>query len=184
MVMDISYERSFNPLEVRPLTHEEFEPLVRTYSDTVYRVAYQALKNRADAEDVMQTVLLKLFEREEPFASRDHIRAWLIHVTVNESRKLLRTVWRRRVLPLEEWRDAPAFERPEQSELFAAVMALPVKYRAAVHLHYYEGYTLEEIAGFLKISPSAVSMRLHRARKLLRNSLEDDYGSEIISKNL
>ena len=63
-------------------------------------------------------------------------------------------------------------------------MALPPRYRVAVHLHYYEGYTLEEAGKLLHISPSAVSMRLHRARNMLRSSLEDDYGSEIISKNV
>ncbi len=155
------------------MTHEEFEPLVRTYSDTVYRVAYQALKNRADAEDVMQTVLLKLFQREEPFASRDHIRAWLIHVTVNESRKVLRTVWRRRVLPLEEWRDAPVFEHPEQSELFAAVMALPRKYRIAVYLFYYEDLTTAEIAGVLSVKPATVRTWLMRAREKLKLELSE-----------
>lgn len=155
------------------MTHEEFEPLVRTYSDTVYRVAYQALKNRSDAEDVMQTVLLKLFEREEPFASRDHIRAWLIHVTVNESRKVLRSVWRRRVLPLEEWRDAPAFVRPEQSELFAAVMALPRKYRMAVYLFYYEELTTAEIADALSAKPATVRTWLMRAREKLKLELSE-----------
>ena len=84
------------------MEHAQFEMLVHQYSDTIYRVAYQALKNRADAEDVVQTVLLKLFERSASFESPQHIRNWLLHVTVNECRKVLRTPWRKRIFPLEE----------------------------------------------------------------------------------
>ena len=151
------------------------------YHDMVYRLALSCTKSRQDAEDVVQTVFLKLLDGKSPPPRPGKERAWLAQVTVNASRDLLRAFWRRRTEPLDE---SIPFEDPQESELFSAVMALPPKYRAAVHLHYYEGYTLEEIAGLLHISPSAVSMRLHRARKLLRSSLEDDYGSEIISKNL
>ena len=73
---------------------------------------------------------------------------------------------------------------PEEGQELEELYSLPPEDRAVIHLHYYEGYTLEEIAGFLHISPSAVSMRLHRARKLLRSSLEDDYGSENLPKNV
>lgn len=144
---------------------------MRTYSDTVYRVAYQALKNRADAEDVMQTVLLKLFETNTAFESSAHIRAWLIRVTVNESRKLLRMPWRKRVLPLQEWRDEPVFDSPAQSDLFASVMALPRKYRMTVYLFYYEEMTTEEIAAALNAKPSTVRTWLRRAREQLKLEL-------------
>lgn len=152
-------------------TREQFEPLVHTYSNTIFRVAYQALKNRADAEDVMQTVLLKLFETDTHFESSEHMRAWLIHVTVNESRKLLRTSWRKRVLPLEEWRDEPVFDKRAQSELFAAVMALPRNYRITVYLFYYEDLTTEEIAKALSAKPSTVRTWLMRAREKLKLTL-------------
>lgn len=76
------------------MTDETFEQAARTYGDMLYRVAYHALKNRADAEDVVQTVLLKLYQQESCFDGEDHMKHWLLRVTVNESRKLLRSFWR------------------------------------------------------------------------------------------
>ena len=85
-------------------------------------MAYQALKNRADAEDVMQTALLRLLESDTAFESEAHMRNWLIHVAVNESRKILRGAWRRHTFSLNEDWDAPAFDNTSQRELFDAVM--------------------------------------------------------------
>lgn len=156
---------------MKPTTREQFEPLVRVYSSTVYRVAYQALKNHADAEDVMQAVLLKLFETDVDFESRKHVRAWLIRVAVNESRKILRTPWRRRVLPLEEGQDLPVFDNRAQSDLFSAVMALPRNYRMAVYLFYYEELPTAEIARAMSANPSTVRTWLRRAREKLKLDL-------------
>ena len=158
----------------------EIMELFDQHHDMVYRLALSYTKSRQDAEDVVQTVFLKLLDGKSP-PQPGKERAWLAQVTVNTCRDLLRAFWRRRTEPLDE---SIPFESPEDGELYAAVMALPPRYRVAVHLHYYEGYTLEEAGKLLHISPSAVSMRLHRARNMLRSSLEDDYGSEIISKNV
>ena len=147
---------------------------MRTHSDTVYRVAYHALNNRADAEDVLQTVLLRLFEHDTEFESDEHAKAWLIRVTVNESRKLLRTPWRKRTLPLEEWRDEPVFDKPERSELFHAVMALPRKERIVVYLFYYEELPTAEIAGIMGAKPSTVRTWLMRAREKLKLTLSTE----------
>ena len=83
------------------MTDETFEQAARMFGDMLYRVAYHALKNRADAEDVVQTVLLKLYQQTDGFESGEHLKHWLLRVTVNESRKLLRSFWRRRAVPLE-----------------------------------------------------------------------------------
>ena len=90
------------------MTHEAFAQAVRAYGDTVYRVAYHALNNPSDAEDVMQTVLLRLYEYKKDFESDEHMKHWLLRVTVNESRKVLRSFWRRTSAPLEEWQEAAA----------------------------------------------------------------------------
>ncbi len=87
------------------MTDEAFAQAARTYGDTVYRVAYHALNNPADAEDVAQTVLLRLYEHKKEFESEEHMKHWLLRVAVNESRKLLRSFWRRTSVPLEEWRE-------------------------------------------------------------------------------
>ena len=153
------------------MTQEEFSRAVRTYGDTIYRVALHALKNPADAEDVMQTVLLKLFEEKKAFESEEHLKHWLLRVTVNESRRLLRSFWRRTSVPLEEWRDGPTLEDPARAEVFRAVMGLEAKYRLTVYLYYYEGCTVAEVAAALRANPSTVQTWLLRARERLRREL-------------
>ena len=160
------------------MTDETFEQAARTYGDMLYRVAYHALKNRADAEDVVQTVLLKLYQQETCFESEDHIKHWLLRVTVNESRKLLRSFWRRTSVPLEEWRDGPVLEDPEKEELFRAVMGLEAKYRLTIYLYYYEGCTVSEVAAAMKAKPSTVQTWLLRARERLRRELSQEEEKE------
>ena len=154
------------------LTDTEFETAVGRYGDTVFRLAYNYLKNRADAEDVMQETLLKLYLERRPFQSPEHQRHWVVRVSVNECRKLLRSPWRRRTGPLEE-ADAPVFDTPEQSEVFRQVMDLPPKYRAAVYLYYYEDCSVQEIAAAMGANPSTVQTWLMRARGKLRLTLQE-----------
>ncbi len=128
------------------MTDKRFEAVVRTYADTIYRVALHALGSRADAEDVMQTVLLKLYERQEDFEGPDHLKHWLLRLAVNESRSLLRSAWRRRRVSLEDGRELPVPEDPAKAELLEAVMALEPRYRLTVYLYYYEGCSVAETA--------------------------------------
>ena len=141
--------------------------LFHQYSNMVYRLAYNYLRSSQDAEDIVQTVFLKLIDQKaEPEPGKE--RAYLTRVTINCCKDQLRSAWHNRTVPIEE--DIP-FQKPEDRELFHAVMELPEKYRIVIYLHYYEGYTFPEIAAFLKISPSAVSMRVHRAKKRLKVQL-------------
>ncbi len=162
------------------MTETEFLLLFDRYHDMVYRLALSCTRSPQDAEDIVQTVFLKLLDgRTKPMPGKE--RPWLAQVTVNASRDLLRASRRRQWEPLDV--DIP-FAQPEESALFDAVMALPDKYRAVVHLHYYEGYSYQETAEILRTSPSAVSMRLHRARNLLRSRLEEDEHETAVSKDL
>ena len=120
-------------------------------------MAYQALKNRADAEDVMQTALLRLLERDTAFESEAHMRNWLIRVAINESRKILRGAWRRHIFSLNEDWDAPAFDNTAQRELFD-----------------YEEMTTEEIACILSVKPTTIRSRLMRARQKLKRELTEE----------
>ena len=153
------------------MTDAEFEAAVERYADTVFRLAYSYLKNRVDAEDVMQETLLKLYGQS--FESPDHERFWVIRVAANECKRLLRSPWRRRTGPLEEVPETAAFDTPAQSELFQEVMALPPKYRAAIYLHYYEGYAVREIAEIMGANPSTVQTWMMRARGQLRTNLKE-----------
>lgn len=145
--------------------------LFDTYADMVYRLAYSYLRQTQDAEDAVQAVFLKLIEgTAQPILGKE--RAFLAQITVNYCRDVLRSVWRKRVGPLDE---TIAFVQNEDRELFHLVMALPSKYRVVIHLHYYEGYSFSEIGTLLKIGSSAVSMRLFRAKNMLKKQLGKDF---------
>ena len=155
------------------MTDAAFEAAVERYGDTIFRLAYSYLKNRADAEDVMQETLLKLYRAGEPFESPEHQRSWLVRVAVNECKKLLRSPWRRRTDPLEAAPETAVWDSPAQSELFQQVMALPTKYRAAIYLYYDEGYAVREIAALMGANPSTVQTWLMRARGQLKKNLKE-----------
>lgn len=162
------------------MTEAEFLPLFDQYHNMVYRLALSYTKSRQDAEDLVQTVFLKLLEGSHPPQCGKE-KAWLAQVTVNASRDLLRSAQRRRSEPMDE--EIPFTDETDQT-LYTAVMALPPKYRVAMHLHYYEGYSLAETAKLLRVGVSAVSMRLHRARKLLWSALEEEKHGKAISTDL
>lgn len=153
------------------MEEEQFAQYVRRYSDTIYRVAFHSCKNAADSQDIVQNVLLKLYREQKEFESEEHVRRWVIRVTVNESRKLLCSAWFRKSVPLEEYAQMLELEEPEESTLFLSVMSLPKKYRVPVYLYYYEEYSIREISSLLNTKESTVSTRLERARKKLRAAL-------------
>ena len=138
------------------------------YRDDVYRLAVSYTRSPQEAEDVCQTVFLKLLEAE---VSPGKEKAWLMQVTANECRSLLRSHWWKRTAPLE---DGLGVAAPEQESVLGVVMALPPKYRVVVYLHYYAGYTTGEIGQLLRISQSAVTTRLGRARNMLKDLLRED----------
>lgn len=151
----------------------QFTRLAQKYIDTVFRVALNALRSGADAEDVTQNVFLKLLREKKPIQSDDHVRNWLIRVTVNECKNLTRSKWWHRA-SFDDYAATLSFESPAQSDLFYAVMALPEKYRLPIYLHYYEEYTTLEIGKLLKLPKNTVCSRLKWGRELLKASLSEE----------
>lgn len=148
------------------------ELAVHMYGHQVQSLAFVYLKNRCDAEDVAQDVFLTYYRKAPRFVSAEKEKAWLMKVTVNRCKSLLRAKYRQE-LPLTE--DISYLPR-EESSVLTAVMELEEKYRVPVHLHYYEGYTLEEIAKLMHVRPGTVGNWLSRAREKLKAALkEDDY---------
>ena len=143
--------------------------LYTEHKNMVYRLALSYLKSRADAEDVTQQVFLKLLEHQRNITPGKE-RSWLAAVTANLCRDSLRSTVRRLTEPLSE---ELIFQDEGQSEVFRAVMELGEQERAAVYLYYYEGYDTREIAQILKISRTAVTTRLSRARQHLKEKLEE-----------
>ena len=150
---------------------EEALRLFRQYKDSVYRLALSFTGSVQDAEDVTQTVFLKLLETK-PALEEGRERAWLFQVAANECRSLWRRLSRRRTEPLEE---ALTVAAPEADRaVLEAVGRLKPGDRAVLYLFYYEGYTTGEIGALLGISQSAVTTRLQRARQKLKTILEQE----------
>ena len=146
--------------------------LAQQYAPAVYRLAYARTGSRADAEDVMQEVFLRMVKTRPVFDSEAHAKAWLLRVASNCASDLFRLPWRRREEPLEE--DLTAPESPREGSVTEAVLALPARYRIPVHLYYYEGYSVAEIAKIIGKSEGTVKSRLSRARDLLRKLLKEE----------
>ena len=147
----------------------QFEAAYDAYSPAVYRLAMVYLGRYADAEDVTQEVFVRLLYRSPAFADESHKKRWLLQVAANLCRDQLRGFWRKRITELEDTLPAAA---QEERDALDAVIRLPEKYRLPIHLHYYEGYSVAEIAEILKLGQSAVKMRLKRGRELLKIELE------------
>ncbi len=154
-------------------SEEEVNQAVELYADTVRRICLMHLKNDADTEDIFQTVFVKYLLHTAPFASAEHERAWIIRVTINACKDLLRSVFRRRTVSLEEASELSA-PPEEHRAVLQAVQGLPAAYRNVVYLHYYEGYTAPEIAQILGKNVNTIYTRLTRARGLLRQALGGD----------
>ena len=152
------------------MQNDIFTEYVRKYSDMVYRVAYGYTRSRPDSEDIMQDVLVKLYLSGKDFRDDEHLKAWLLRVTVNRSRDVLRSHKRKQTEELDE----NTSQAQEESGLDEAMGALGEEYRLAVYLHYYEGYGVREIASILRISESNVKIRLKRARDKLKAFLTDE----------
>lgn len=154
------------------------EETVRTYADMVYRLACLNTNNKETAEDVFQTVFLKLVSHQESIISEEHLKAWLIRVTINQCKSVATTAWNRKRASYE---DAMLLEEPEESEDFSdvyeAVRELPDKYRDVIHLFYYEQLTVKDIAGILETKEATVKTWLSRGRKLLGEKLKEEYGN-------
>ena len=158
-------------------SEEEAVRAISLYADTVRRICFVHLKSYADTEDIFQEVFLKYALSSVVFDSQEHERAWIIRVTINACRDLLKSAFRRRTVPMEELANLPAQTSREHREVLQAVLSLPKNYRDAVYLHYYEGYSAPEISQILGKKVNTVYTLLARAREQLRTTLGGDgYG--------
>lgn len=155
-------------------TEQETSRAIELYSDMIRRICLLHLKNHADTEDVFQEVFLKYVLRGAVFESVEHERAWLIRVTVNACKDLLKSLFRRKTVSLEVLSEEAASISSEQHATLEAVLALPEKYKDVIYLHYYEGYNAREIGRILKKKENTVYSFLSRGRELLRQELGGD----------
>lgn len=144
------------------------------YADTVRRLCMIHLKSYHDSEDIFQNVFLKYVLSSVKFESEEHEKAWFIRVTINACRDFFKDFFRSHMVPLEELIHQQEELTPDNSEVLEAVLSLPEKYREAVYLYYYEGYTAVEIAHILKKNKNTVYTLLTRSKQLLRERLGGD----------
>ena len=148
---------------------ETITRLISAHYYSLLRLAFAYTGNEAEAEDVVQDVFLSLVSREVSFESEAHEKAWLIRCTINRSKNVMKSAWLRKRAPLDE---TLSYLPSEESEVLSAILQLPENYRTTLHLHYYEKYTIEEIASILGRKPATVGTWLTRGRERLRTALE------------
>ena len=125
-------------MELSPARRDGVMEAMKRYSSMVYRLAYARTRNHADAEDIYQEVFLKLARADISFENQEHVKAWLLRVTVNCSVNLFRSAWRRHVQTVEALSDraSPLIEDERYEALNRALDILPARYRAVIHLYY------------------------------------------------
>jgi RNA polymerase sigma-70 factor, ECF subfamily len=162
---------------------EKIEQLMNDYGNDVLRIAYLYLKDKYLAEDVFQEVFVKVYKNYNKFKSNSSEKTWIMSITINTCRDMLRVSWFKKVFMLKDTDydlqidtneniDDKVAEKVQYEELLKEVMNLPYKYRVPVILYYYEGLSTSDISVSMKIPEGTVRSRLFRARTILKSNLE------------
>lgn len=155
-------------------SEQEINQAIERYADTVRRLCMIHLKNYADTEDIFQTVFLKYALSSICFNDSNHEKAWIIRVTINACKDLLRNFFHSKTVPLDTLLECPAQLPDDHREVLEAVLSLPKKYREVIYLHYYEGYSAPEISRILGKNVNTIYTLLNRSRQMLRDKLGGD----------
>lgn len=151
-------------------SEQEVNRAIDLYSDTIRRICMLHLKNAADTEDIFQTVFLKYALSDVCFENNEHEKAWLIRVTINACKDLLKSFWKH-TIALDEIIEQPSNISPDHKEVLEAVLSLPARYRDVVYLNFYEGYTAPEISQILHKNVNTVYTLLNRSKQMLQKKL-------------
>lgn len=155
-------------------SEQEVNQVIERYADMVRRLCVIHLKNDADTEDIFQTVFLKYALHDAPFENDAHEKAWLIRVTINACRDLMKSFFRSRTVSIDELVEQPASLPPDHREVLEAVLSLPKKYKDVVYLHYYEGYTAPQMSQILGKNVNTIYTLLTRSKQILKEKLGGD----------
>lgn len=150
---------------------DNVDAILQEHGDMVYKVAFSQTKNHYNAEEVFQEVFLRLVKKSPKVKSKEHLKAWLIRVTINCSKNIFLSLHFKNKAELKENIEDTSWEQ-EKSDIYYAIMELPKKYSVVIHLYYYEGYSIKEIGEILNKKEATVKTALHRGRKLLQNKLK------------
>lgn len=157
----------------------DIDDVVRRYADMVYRLAILNSKYKYEAEDAFQEVFLKLYKHKDKIKDEEHLKAWLIRVTVNQCRSMAVTAFHRHTVSVEDVEELEASRQVESDyELYAEVKKLPKKYRDVIYFYYYEELQIKEIAKILGKKEATIKTQLVRGRNLLGKRLKGECGDE------
>lgn len=148
-----------------------FSAMYDKHSKVIYGICLMYTKCKEDAEEAVADAFVRLMENKPEFENDSHERAWLIRTSVNICKDMFKSSWRKNVIHDEDV--LRYMTTNEERSILEDVLALPPKYRIIIYMHYYQGYTANEIADILKISQSAVLARLSRGRKKLKVILNE-----------
>ena len=149
---------------------KEIDEIVEKYAKMIYRIAYIYLKSKVDAEDIVQDVLLKFMMNKKPFKDENHLKNWIIKVTVHLCINLSKSAWKKKTISLYD--DSLVLQTEEQYKIFYDLDCLDEKYKMVVQLFYFEDLSTEEISKIMGISEANVRTRLNRARNKLKQDLK------------
>jgi len=156
-------------------TDNEIAEIYRRHVKTVYRVCYAYMKNSADTDDAVSDTYVKMIKASPVFESGEHEKAWLIRTATNVCLDYLKH-WRRRVQNIEDYSENLSSDGGFETDgAIEAVFRLPDRYKTAVYLYYYEGYTSVQISEILHKPQSTIRNYLHEARETLRKELGGDF---------
>lgn len=145
---------------------------IEKHADMVRRICFLYLENNADVEDVFQEVFLKYFLNIDKLQSEEHKKAWLCKVTFNKCKDLCKSNWRKKTVSIDQV-DIPCYDSPEQNQLIKAILQLPFEHKQIIYLHYYEGFSIPEIAETMKKNINTIYTKLRCAKKLLKQEVGD-----------
>ncbi|MCX5780085.1 MAG: sigma-70 family RNA polymerase sigma factor [Firmicutes bacterium] len=143
---------------------------LQKYSDMVYRICFVYLGNRPDVDDVFQEVFFKLLQKQTSFTSEENEKAWLIRVTINQCKDVVKGFWWKRIDLMENVELSG--HDPDERDVLMVVLSLPQKYKDVIYLYYYQEYTVPQMGQLLQRSENTIYSQLHRARELMRPKLE------------
>ena len=155
--------------------NESIETVIQRYKATVYSVALSYVNNREDADDIFQEVFLIYFRTNPQFNEEEHRKAWLIRTTINCSKRVVDSSYRKRTVPLDEMEEESfQFQTKEENAVYVALQALPEKYRTVLHLFYFEDMSIDMICKVLDLKSSTVKVQLMRGREMMKEKLKEE----------
>ncbi|HAP21711.1 MAG TPA: RNA polymerase subunit sigma-24 [Lachnospiraceae bacterium] len=166
-------------IDVASNPSDAVETAMNLFGNDIFRLAFSYMKRKEDAEDIVQDVLVRFMQSENIFEDGEQMKAWLLRVAANVCKDYLKASERKKVVALPEGYETVASDEaiPEgESEVLAAVMALPEKYRSVIHLYYYQEYSTKEIAEILEKKEATIRSLLKRGRERLEKMMKGDDG--------